>query len=375
MDAAQTHAIGDLALRAEGRNIFFEAEFQAAAAGRIGSPGRRMLMLTERLGEEDRLQFALPYSEEKVGFPRVSVRRAFSHPFAPLSLPLIDSADAEETLTRFAALFADLGWRQSLVLEDFPIDDPIAQLMLDALRMQGFGVESLRAKWRAGLAPQVAGGKPLISSHRRRRIARLERKLEENGKVEFERAERLWDILLRFEEFLVLETRGWKGRKGSSIHVIRRTAAFARQAVGDLAAQGRAVIYTLRLDGTAIASLIMLRSANRYYPWKIAFDERWSAFSPGIQLMLRATRQLLATPGFEFADSLARETSWIDPLWPSKFRLATVVVAPPAYPAKRVIAALNRTESARRLARRIISGAKSAPPAPPAGQDHGKPAE
>lgn len=375
MDAVQTAAIGDLARRAGGRNIFFEAEFQAAAAGRMGSPGRRMLMLTERLGEEDRLKFALPYSVEKMGFPRVAVRRAFSHPFAPLSLPLVDIGDADETLVRFAALFADLGWRQPLVFEDFPIDDKLASLMLDALVRQGFGVDTLRPKWRAGLAPQVTGGKALISSHRRRRIARLERKLEENGKVEFERAERLWDILLRFEEFLVLETRGWKGRRGSSIHVIRRTAAFARQAVGDLAAQGRAVIYTLRLDGAAIASLIMLRSANRYYPWKIAFDEQWSAFSPGIQLMLRATRQLLATPGFEFADSLARETSWIDPLWPSKFRLATVVVAPPAKPAKHVIAALNRTESARRLARRIISRGSSAPSAPPAGQDHEKPAE
>ncbi len=120
MDPAQSAAISDLARRAGGRNIFFETEFQAAAAGRIGSPGRRMLMLTERLGEEDRLQFALPYCEEKMGFPRVAVRRAFSHPFAPLSLPLIDKADADEALSRFAALFAELDWRQPLVFEDFP---------------------------------------------------------------------------------------------------------------------------------------------------------------------------------------------------------------------------------------------------------------
>lgn len=372
MDPSQSAAISDLARRAGGRNIFFEAEFQAAAAGRIGSPGRRMLMLTERLGEEDRLQFALPYGEEKMGFPRVAVRRAFSHPFAPLSLPLIDKADADEALSRFAVLFAELDWRQPLVLEDFPIDDKFAILMLGALGRQGFGVETLQPKGRAGLLPQIAGAKAVVSSHRRRRIARLERRLAENGKLEFERAERLWDILLRFEEFLVLETRGWKGRRGSSLHVIRKTAAFARQAVGELAAQGRAVIYTLRLDGNAIASLIMLRSGNRYYPWKIAFDEQWGAYSPGTQLMLRATRQLLAMPGFEFADSLARETSWIDPLWPAKFRLATVIVTPPGQSAQRIVAALNRTESARRLARRIISRVTSAPPAPPAGQDREK---
>ncbi len=189
------------------------------------------------------------------------------------------------------------------------------------------------------------------------------------ARSEFERAERLWDILLRFEEFLVLETRGWKGRKGSSIHVIRKTAAFARQAVGELAAQGRAVIYTLRLDGNAIASLIMLRSANRYYPWKIAFDEQWGAYSPGTQLMLRATRQLLAMPGFEFADSLARETSWIDPLWPYKFRLATVIVAAPATvrAAHRRRAEPNRVGAPARPSHHF-AGEAATPPPPPAGQ-------
>jgi CelD/BcsL family acetyltransferase involved in cellulose biosynthesis len=374
MDPAQSGALAELALRTGGRNIFFEAEFQSAAAGRIGSAGRRLLMLTENLGDEARLRLALPFAEERVGYPPVAVQRVFSHPFAPLSLPLVDETDADETLARFAALLPALGLRIPLVFEDFPVDDDIGALLLETLQGNGFGIECLQPRWRARLVPQDAANGALMSSSRRRRIARLERRLRETGHVEFERAERLWDILLRFEEFLVLETRGWKGRKGSSIHVIRKTAAFARQAVAELGAQGRAVIYTLRVDGNAIASLIMLRSANRYYPWKIAFDEAWRAYSPGTQLMLRATRQLLATPDFGFSDSLARETSWIDTLWPQKQQFATVIVTPPGIESRRAALSLVRLENARNLARRIISR-RIAPPRPPSAPDREKSGE
>jgi CelD/BcsL family acetyltransferase involved in cellulose biosynthesis len=375
MDGEQAHEIASLADRTGGRNIFFEPAFLQAAGGRIGASARRLLILTEQLGEAEILRLALPFSEEKAGFPPVPVLRAFSHPYAPLSLPLIDEEEPGETVERFAALLRGLAPTDVFLFEDFPVGDEIALHLVESLRRNGFRVDTIRSQWRARLrAGDGSDPAAMMSASRRKRIARLERRLREAGKVEFESAERLWDVLLRFEEFLVLETRGWKGRRGSSIHVVRKTAAFARQAVSTLAAEGRAVIYSLRIDGNAIASLIMLRSANRYYPWKIAFDEAFSQYSPGTQLMLRATRQLLATPGFEFADSLASETAWIDALWPGKHQLATLVVTADEGRAARTVAALNRYEAARRLAKSIIA-ARPLRPAPPAGHGRGTPGE
>ncbi len=309
----------------------------------------------------------MPFTQGKAGFPPAPVLRAFSHPFAPLSLPLVDGRDAAESVDRFAALLRMLEPEGVFLFEDFPVEDETGALFMAGLGNGGFKVSLANARSRACLSPadgRDAGA--LMSAGRRRRIARLERRLREAGTVEFERAERLWDVLLRFEEFLVMETRGWKGRKGSSIHLIRKTAAFARQAVSSLAAEGRAVIYSLRVDGKAIASLIMLRSANRYYPWKIAFDEAWSAYSPGMQLMLRATQQLLSSADFAFADSLAGESSWIDALWPGRHRIATLIVSRNEGKAERTISALNRYETARRLARSLMT-ARMRRPAPPAG--------
>lgn len=372
MDAEQTAALAALAGRSDGHNLFFEEAFQAAAQGRMGAGKRRMLLLGEQLGDDEQLRLALPLSQEKIGLPPVTVLRAFTHPFAPLSLPLADADDLEETFSRFAELFDRLHAGMPLVLEDFPLEGPGAML-IEKLRGQKLEVEIIQRRSRAVLLPQAPHEDPAGTATRHRGIERLERKLRSKGVVEFERAEKLWDILLRFEEFLVLETRGWKGRKGSSIHVIRKTAAFARQAVAALAKDGRAVIYTLRVDGQAIASLIMLRSGNRYYPWKTAFDEAWGSYSPGNQLMHRVTRQLLATPGFEFANSLARETAWIDRLWPQKMTVATLVISRGDGRAKRAVAALKLHQAARRLAKDLL--ARMLPMAlatPPGARDRGK---
>jgi CelD/BcsL family acetyltransferase involved in cellulose biosynthesis len=368
MDAEQTAALAALSARSGGRNIFFEEAFQAAAQGRMGTGERRLLLLGEQLGEEERLRLAMPFTQERLGLPPVNVLRAFTHPFAPLSLPLIDTEDEDETLSRFAELLGKLIGDMPLVLEDFPLDEQAASMLVEKLRQQGLEVEIVGRRTRAVLLPLKSGD---AAAKRHRGIERFERRLRLRGTVEFERAERVWDILLRFEEFLVLETRGWKGRKGSSIHVIRKTAAFARQAVAALAKDGRAVIYTLRLDGQAIASLIMLRSGNRYYPWKTAFDEAWRSYSPGIQLMHRATRQLLETPGFEWADSLAREAAWVERLWPRTTTIGTLVISRGGGRARRTVAALKLHQTMRGIAKTMLARLMPSPAAP-AVKDSGK---
>ena len=350
--------LADLAERAEGKNPFFEPAFQHAAAGRIGVDEKRLMVLSEKLGEETSLRLAFPFEMKSVGFPPIGVLRAFSHPFAPLSLPLVDKLDLEETLARFAGLLVKLDLPKPLVFEDFPVCDPIAKEMFANLKAHGLTAELTNNRRRAAIcAPGSAilgAGLPWLKPKRRQEAARLLRLLSQIGNLEFEKAERVWDVLVRFEEFLVLETRGWKGRKGSSIHIIRKTAAFARQAVAALASQGRAAIYSLRLNGKVVASLIMLRSGNRYFPWKTAFDERYGAYSPGTLLMQRATLQLLSTPGFEFADSLAREHSWMERLWPDQINFATLVISQDQTAARRVVKALGRASNAKAIVKSLL---------------------
>lgn len=352
-------ALRELAANSGGANPFFEPEFLAASVDRLGDADKKIMLLWEHLGDVATLRLAFPVIEDRVGLPKRRVLRAWSHPYAPLSLPLIDQREADESCRCFAALLArlELPGALPLVFEDFPVADPLADPFLEALRAAGLSLVEAAEKTRAGLPPHTQ--LPILTHRRRRKeLNRQLRRLADLGQVEYEKVTDFDSIIVRFEEFLLLETRSWKGRKGTSIYVIRKTASFARQAIAALGDRGRAAIYSLRLDGHAIASLIVLRSGGRYYPWKIAFDEHYRAYSPGVHLLLHASADMQAADGFVYADLLAREHSWADRLWPEQITLKTLVAALPgdahAGEATRAAAAIARLTRLKRVVRRLL---------------------
>jgi hypothetical protein len=75
--------------------------------------------------------------------------------------------------------------------------------------------------------------------------------------------------------------------------------------VTGLAQQGKAQSVRLCVDGRAIAALIVLRSGNAGWVWKIAHDENYARYSPGVQVLLDATESLLADDRVQYVDSCA----------------------------------------------------------------------
>lgn len=338
------HELNGLASLSGGRNLFFETEFQIAGRNRVLPHDTRQLVLSESIGGETSIRLYLPIVLTRRGIPPRRYWRVASHPFGPLSLPLVEYCDREEICEQFSALIGRLPVldRCPLLFEDLPVADPVITTLRECLTRNGHASILRTTHSRAVLLPSaMANGagdafvRNALPRKKRRGLGRQRRRLEELGELRLEHAEDFELMRRRFEEFLLLETRGWKGRKGTSLHVIRQTAAFARQCVTALASQKRSAIYSLRLDDRPVASLIMLRSGHRYYPWKIAFDATYGAYSPGIQLILAVTRDLLERRGFAFADSLSGENSWIDSLWPDRIELGVLICATDFRPAHR----------------------------------------
>ena len=344
-----------LALKSGGLNPFFTGKFLMASAGRLGIADSHLLLLVETLNESREVRLAMPVGLTAVGIPPVKTLRVASHPFAPLSLPMVDTSDLAETCERFAGLFrkAEALAARGLVFEDFPHDEASAKVLVEALRRNGLHVARDVTSRRATLLP---GDDPVAgqSAKRRRELTRQHRKLSELGKVSLTVATDFWDSLVRFEEFLLLETRGWKGRKGTSIHIIRKTAAFARQAVAGFAENGHASIHTMRVDNQAIASLIVLEADGRYYPWKTAFDEHYRTYSPGTHLMLSASQWMLQQPGFRFADSLAAENGWMDRLWTGRQTMETLIVSNSQKRTSTIRNVLETNHQLRRVAKGVL---------------------
>ena len=72
-----------------------------------------------------------------------------------------------------------------------------------------------------------------------------------------------------------------------------------------MAADRLARVYLLKLDGRAIATAIMYVQGGRGWLWKIAYDETLARFSPGVQMMVSLTDDLLGDPSIFSLDSLA----------------------------------------------------------------------
>jgi hypothetical protein len=107
----------------------------------------------------------------------------------------------------------------------------------------------------------------------------------------------------------------------------RLRAAFAREAVHRLAQRDLCRIHELILDGQAIASIVVFVESGIAYTWKTAFDERFSAFSPGTLLMIELTRHHLADPNIQATDSCASaDHPVMDRLWSERREMGTLVI-------------------------------------------------
>jgi hypothetical protein len=129
-----------------------------------------------------------------------------------------------------------------------------------------------------------------------------------------------------------------------------------RAAVGALAAEGKAQIDRLCIGELAIAATITLRSGAAAWCWKIAYDERYARFSPGVQLLRGLTQRLLDDDTVTQADSCATpDHPMIDHIWRERLALADLLLSPGSTGSFAFPVACN-LESLRRTA---IGGAKA----------------
>lgn len=322
-----------LSARAIEPNIFFNPRFLAPAMPRLEDREVRLAVIRDGTEEKSRLRLLAPYSIEKSMAPLgVPVMRIWSHHFGPLGTPLADSDDPAGVMEDFFTMLArpHLNLPQIMVLPDIHIDGPFSQMLQGLAEARGLPLTVTGTVERAFLesgADADAYLRRALRKHHFNEFRRLKRRLSERGELEYRIAREPADIRLELENFLALEAAGWKGRKGTAMAVDRLQSAFAREAVSGLAERDLCRIHTFRLDGKPIASLVVLVEAGIAYTWKTAFDESWSAYSPGTLLMIELTRAHLQDPAIKTTDSCAApDHPVVDRLWTERRSISTIVI-------------------------------------------------
>jgi hypothetical protein len=193
------------------------------------------------------------------------------------------------------------------------------------------------------LLQDALGGKKLKELRRQRN------RLAEHGAVRFEVARAPDTVATAIETFLALEASGWKARRGTALRQDEGDAGFIRRATKGLAETGQCEIVTLHAGNAPIAAAIVLRHQDRAFYFKLGIDERFSKFSPGVQLTLDLTRHLCADAVLATADSTASaDHPMINPIWRGRLKIGDVII-----PLRRndpVVWLIHAAMAARRLA-------------------------
>ena len=328
-----TEELEHLSYRAIEPNIYFNPRFLAPAMPRLQDKDVRLAVLRDDNGTRTRLRLVMPYVVER---PAIGVGpqilRSWANVFGPNGTPLIDCDDPASVADEFLEILSrpHLNLPQVLVIPQVYLDGQAGKVLRTAALARDFPIYLTQPQTRAILASDLDGDSyinSVFSSHHRRGFSRQLRRLGELGTVTLNVARDRDSVFRRMEEFLLLEARGWKGRKRTALTSDRLQAAFAREAINGFADRDMVRIATLDIDGKAIASLLIMIEAGTAYTWKIAYDEAYSTYSPGMLLMIEATKMLLDDPNVTNADSCAVPNhAMMDRVWSERRQLQTIVI-------------------------------------------------
>jgi CelD/BcsL family acetyltransferase involved in cellulose biosynthesis len=321
----------ELAARALEPNVFYEPAFALAAAPVFGH-GVGALLVWSGADPRRLLGFFPARIETRRYGIKLPILVGWSYPYAPFGVPLIEREAAEPVI---AACLAHLAATETLpgllLLPLLSETGPFATALDAIMRRAQMPAADFNRHRRALLAPSGDRSHYLelaLSGRKHKELRRIGRRLADVGALLFSVATEPASLTAAIDDFLAVEASGWKGRAGTAATGDDALRRFFRAAIGGLAAEGKVAVNRILVDGRAIAAAVRLRSGRAAWFWKIAYDESFARFSPGVLLTLALTEELLEDAAIAHADSCATaDHPMIDHVWRERLALCDRLIA------------------------------------------------
>jgi Acetyltransferase (GNAT) domain len=183
---------------------------------------------------------------------------------------------------------------------------------------------------RAMLIPSVDADSYLrraMSGDHRKDLRRKQKRLSEEGQFEFDELQPGGSIEEWTEEFMKLEVRGWKGKLGGALASNEANRSFFTAVAKEAFYRGRLMMLAARMDGKPIAQKCNFLAGDGSFAFKIAYDENYAHYSPGMLLEMENIRRIHDRPEIKWMDSCAiPDHPMINRLWPDRRIIQTVLV-------------------------------------------------
>jgi CelD/BcsL family acetyltransferase involved in cellulose biosynthesis len=186
---------------------------------------------------------------------------------------------------------------------------------------------TIRALFKPMASAELYLERALRPKHRKE-FRRIEKRLSEMGPTEYRCLEPRGDAKPWINSFLELESSGWKGQSGSSLASQEETRRFFEEAALGAHRHGQFMMLGLFHRNRPIALKCNFFSGNGAAAFKIAFDEDYGRYSPGMLLEIENVRRLHDMREIAWMDSTAEAQHFmINRLWIDRRTVETLVVS------------------------------------------------
>lgn len=322
----------DLASNAIEPNVFYEPWMLIPAIRAFGSEADLMFVFIYSNAKEHlppRLCGFFPLERKRKfrGFP-MPFLRLWRHLHCYLTTPLIRADVASKAIRTF------LEWLQhnqlGCPLMELPrvsgdgrfLQELAAELWPKDCYVRTYSRAMIRAREDADTYVKRA-----LSGNRRREVARMRRRLAENGIVTSRQIEQISDEPSIVDRFLKLEASGWKGKEGVALQCDDNSRAYFTEITRAGLDRRQLMFSCLMLDDEPIAISCDLFSPPGCFAFKITYDQKYSSFAPGLQLALEHVQFVHSRPEIHWMDSCTAPGSrWTNSLWSDKKTVTTMLV-------------------------------------------------
>jgi CelD/BcsL family acetyltransferase involved in cellulose biosynthesis len=261
----------------------------------------------------------------------VAALSSYRHRHWLLCTPLIRAGRAQPCMEALLDWFARDGEGASLLeFRYVPCDGPAHSAIADALREREMMVIATDSFSRALLVRREDGDGAFEESLPRdmgRDLRRRQRRLAERGEVNYRVLRLEGEVEHWIDDFLRLEASGWKGRRGSALDCRDGDRRFARAIMASAFQRGQLMMVGVDLDRRPLARCCNFISGEGAFGFRIACDEAYAPYAPGVMAMVDSMRRFHAQRGLRWMDSLTDpQNTLLNRLYNSRRLFQTVLV-------------------------------------------------
>jgi hypothetical protein len=165
-----------------------------------------------------------------------------------------------------------------------------------------------------------------LSTNARRNYRRALRRLGDLGTLNLQLHRRCENIEAVVDDFLILERSGWKGSNETAMACDEGHVEFLHQVARSFNAKGGLFYVELRLDGRLIAVSLAHTQGSALFAFKIAYDEAFARYSPGVVVLIETIRRFIEDPHLANAHGGTSVESWVNRYYTSQRELYSLCV-------------------------------------------------